>query len=453
MSKRWQISRRRVLRGMGAAIALPMLDAMIPSEALRRAAAFAASPATPPSAAPLRMAAIFFPNGRWMPNWTPADTGANFELPASLAPLESVKKNLLVLSGLTLKNAAALGDGGGDHARSAAAFLTGVHPHKTAGADIRAGVSLDQMIAQHVGEQTRLPSLEMGLEYSAMAGECDSGYSCAYTSHISWRTPQSPMPSESDPGQVFDELFGSDDPNTQIRMKQRSSILDAVAEDAADLNRQLGRADQAKLDEFTTSIREVEKRIDRARQLGIVKPPAGSARPGEIPDDIGQYMRLMFDLLVLAFRTDSTRVATMMTAHEGNNRPYREIGLSEGYHSLSHHGQDPAKIDGVKKIDVYHMKQLAYFLEKLATTPDGDGSLLDHSMILCGSGISDGDRHNHDNLPILLAGRAGGGITPGRHVRYDNYTPLCNLYLSMMKIMGVETPRFGDSTGLATQLA
>jgi hypothetical protein len=327
-----------------------------------------------------------------------------------------------------------------------------MHPHKTAAADIRAGVSIDQMIAQHVGDQTRLPSLEMGLESAAMAGECDSGYSCAYTTHISWRTPSSPMPAEGDPGQVFDQLFGSDDPAEMLRMKQRSSILDAVADDAADLNRQLGKSDQAKLDEFTTSIRDVEKRIDRARKLGVVKPPVGSVRPAGIPDELDHYMRLMFDMMVLAFRTDSTRVATMMTAHEGSNRPYRELGLSEGYHSLSHHGNDPAKIDGVKKIDLYHMQQFAYFLEKLAATPDGDGSLLDHSMILCGSGISDGDRHNHDNLPVLLDGRANGAISPGRHVRYDPHTPLCNLYLSMLGIMGVNTPRFGDSTGMISQL-
>jgi hypothetical protein len=451
MNKRWHISRRHVLRGIGAAVALPMLDAMIPAGALRSAAAYGAS-AAPAAAAPVRMAAVFFPNGRWMPNWTPTATGADFALPPSLAPLESVRKHLLVLSGLNLRNASALGDGGGDHARSAAAFLTGMHPHKTAGADIRAGVSLDQVIAQHIGDQTRLPSLEIGLEYAAMAGECDSGYSCAYTSHIAWRTPQSPMPSSGDPGQIFDQLFGSDDPETRLHVKQRSSILDAVAEDAADLNRQLGKSDQAKLDEFTSSIREVEKRIDRARQLGIVKPPAGVARPEDVPDDMGQYMRLMYDLLVLAFRTDSTRVATMMTAHEGTNRPYRELGLSEGFHSLSHHGQDPAKITGIQKIDVYHMQQFAYFLQKLAATPDGDGTLLDHTLILCGSGISDGDRHNHDNLPILLAGRAGGAISPGRHLRYNDTTPLCNVYLSLLKIMGIDLPRFGDSTGMAMQL-
>jgi hypothetical protein len=450
MSKRWHISRRRMLKGVGAAIALPMLDAMIAPSLLGRVAA---DPITAPGAAPIRMAAVFFPNGRWMPNWTPAATGADFSLSPSLAPLKAFQKDLLVLTGLNLKNATALGDGAGDHARSAATFLTGMHPHKTAGADIRAGISIDQMIAQQVGDSTRLPSLEMGLEYAAMAGDCDSGYSCAYPSHISWRTPQSPMPAETDPGQVFDELFGSDDPLAQRRLKQRASILDAVAEDSADLNRQLGRADQAKLDEFTTSIREVEKRIERIRQLGAIKPPAGVARPGDIPTDYGQYMRVMVDLIVLAFRTDSTRVATLMTSHEGNNRPYREVGLSEGYHTLSHHGQDPAKINGVKQIDVYHMQQFAYFLQKLASTPDGDGTLLDHSMILCGSGISDGDRHNHDNLPVLLAGRAGGALSPGRHVRYDSSTPLCNLYLSMMKIMGIDAPRFGDSTGLAAQLA
>ncbi len=451
MSRLWSISRRAVLRGLGASIALPLLDAMVPPEAGGRggsSAAWAVGAGTDRAAqAPLRTAFVFFPNGRWMPNWTPRAVGHDFVLPPSLLPLQPVRDQVLILSGLALDNAQAKGDGAGDHARSAATFLTGVHPYKTAGADIRAGISVDQMMAQKIGASTLLPSLELGLDHSALAGDCDSGYACAYVSNISWRSAKTPMSLETDPAALFDRLFGSDDPAVIKRLRYRQSILDMVAEDSKALNRRLGQGDRRKLDEFTTCIREIEQRIAKARFRQPVVRPAGLKRPQGVPETTRDYMRLMYDMLALAFQMDFTRVATLMTAHDGSDHTYSELGLTEGHHTCSHHGNDPAKIEAVKKIDQFHMEQFAYFLEKLRSIRDGDSTLLDHCMIVGGGGISDGDRHNHDELPILLAGGGNGAVTSGRHVRYDKNTPLCNLYLSMLEGMGVAAPRFGDSTG------
>lgn len=447
MSGHSRLSRRTVLRGLGAGIALPLLDAMLPRGLMRGGAAAFGSAARAGQAAgtPTRMAFVFFPNGRWMPDWTPGQVGSAFTLPPSLQPLAPVQKDLVVLSNLALANAEAKGDGGGDHARSAAAFLTGVHPYKTAGANIRVGVSVDQVAAGQIGSRTRLPSLELGLEHSSRAGDCDSGYACAYVSNISWRTESTPMAQETDPAAVFVRLFGADDPAAARRLRFRQSILDTVADDARDLGRRLGQGDRHKLDEFATAIREIERRIADVR-----KPPARPADakpPAGVPESYREYTRLMYDMLVLAFQADVTRISTFMTARDGSDHTYTELGLSEGHHTSSHHGNDPAKIAALKKIDRFHMEEFAYFVQKLRSIREGDGTLLDHCMIVAGSGISDGDAHNHNQLPILLAGSANGAIPTGRHIRYDGNVPLCNLYLAMLQAMDVKAERFGDSTG------
>ena len=440
-----------MLRGMGAAIALPLLDAMLPSS-VSAAVSGAAAQAAPP----LRMAMFFLPNGMNMAQFLPTEAGKGYSLTPTLEPLAKVKSELTVLSGLALDGARAQGDGGGDHARSAAAFLTGAHPVKTAGADIHNGVSMDQVAANKIGSETRLPSLELGFDRGQVAGECDSGYSCAYVTNISWRSPVNPMPHEVNPAAVFERLFGSADElanaqNRARRLAERRSILDFVADDSKSLESRLGKADQQKLDEYATSIRQIEKQIEKAR-LAAAKPmDPGMARPTGIPEDFQAHMRLMCDLMIMAFRLDLTRISTCMVARDGSERTYRWLGLSDGHHTLSHHGRKPEKLEAIAKIDRFHVEQYAYMLEKMKSIREGERTLLDNSMILFGAGISDGNRHNHNNLPILLAGRGGGTINPGRHIAFNN-TPLCNLYLSMLDRMGVKEDRFGDSTGQLSEL-
>jgi hypothetical protein len=443
------ISRRTILRGLGASIALPFLDAMLPTSASAAAVA--------QSTAPLRMAMFFLPNGMNMAQFLPTETGKGYSLTPTLEPLAKVKSDLTVLSGLCLDGARAQGDGGGDHARSAAAFLTGAHPVKTAGSDIHNGISMDQVAANKIGSETRLPSLELGFDRGQVAGECDSGYSCAYVTNISWRSPVNPMPHEVNPAAVFERLFGSADElanaqNRARRLAERRSILDFVADDSKSLESKLGKADQQKLDEYTTSIRQIEKQIEKAR-LEAAKPmDPGMSRPIGIPEDFKEHMNLMCDLMIMAFRLDLTRISTCMVARDGSERTYRWLGLSDGHHTLSHHGRKPEKLEAIAKIDRFHVEQYAYMLEKMKSIKEGDRTLLDNSMILFGAGISDGNRHNHNNLPILLAGRGGGTINPGRHIAFNNNTPLCNLYLSMLDRMGVKQDRFGDSTGQISEL-
>jgi hypothetical protein len=454
MSIRSALSRRTVLRGLGTAMALPFLDAMVGGDAVASAAEAAGRALVgggPVSATPKRVAWFFIPNGVNMPNWTPAKTGAGFELPPTLEPLKAVQNYLTVFSGLTQDNGRPKGDGPGDHARSAASFLTGAHPFKTAGANIKLGVSVDQEIAQKVGDMTRFPSIELGLDRGAHAGNCDSGYACAYVDNISWRSATSPMPKEMNPAALFDRMFGTGDKESvaarERRDKTRKSILDFVSGDAKRLQQQLGTGDQEKLDEYQTSIREIEKRIERARidQKNLPKPDM--ARPDGVPGDMAEHMKLMCDLLWLAWRTDMTRVATMMIARDGSNRSYPWLGVKEGHHSVSHHGRDQAKIDAIKKIDHFHIQLFANFVERLKNTPEGSGNMLDNSLIMMGSGLGDGDRHNHDDLPVITVGKGGGMLTPGRHLQYARNTPLNNLFLSMMDGMGLKEQRFGDSTG------
>lgn len=439
------LSRRTLLKGLGVAVSLPWLEAMGPQNAW-------AENAAPQSVAPNRMAFLYVPNGVNIPDWTPTKEGADFDLPAILAPLEKVKKNLLVLTGLTADKARPNGDGGGDHARALSAFLTGAQARKTDGTDIRAGISVDQAAAARVGDKTRLASLEIGTEQGAMAGNCDSGYSCVYSSTMAWRSATQPLPKEVNPKLVFERLFaGAPDASRARRDARRKSVLDFVREDSKGLSVKLGTSDNRKLDEYFSAIRDIEMRIERAEKLPPVKVP-NYAAPTTIPASYEEHIRLMCDLLVLAFQADVTRVSTFVLANEGSNKPYPFINVSEGHHDLSHHGNDQAKKAKIREINIFHAKQLAYLLEKLSSIPEGDGTLLDHSMITYGSGNSDGNAHNHDNLPILVAGGGCGTLKTGRHIRYPKETPLSNLWLSQLNRMEIDVDRLGDSTGTLANL-
>jgi hypothetical protein len=439
---RRHLPRRTFLKGMGAAIALPMLDAMHP--ALARAAK--------PS---LRLAFTYVPNGVTMAEWTPKGQGLGFEFSPVLKPLEPFRKDTLVLSGLAHRNGSALGDGPGDHARAAASYLTGVHPRKTAGADIQNGISVDQIAAQHLAAETRFPSLELGCDDSRTVGNCDSGYSCAYTNSLAWRGPATPMPPETNPRLVFERLFGDLDtslsPETRARrLRHRRSILDLVGERTNELSATLGPSDRRKLDEYLSSIREIERRIEQAEaDLTGITPAID--RPTGIPALYPDYVKLMFDLQIVAFQTDLTRVVTMMMGREGSMRTYPEIGVPDPHHPLTHHRGNTEWIRKVTMINVLQMELFADFVGKLNATPDGDGTLLDHSMVVYGSGLSDGNRHTHEDLPVVLVGR-GGGFKMGRHVVYPKDTPMTNLYLSLLERMGVQAERIGDSTGKIEQL-
>ncbi|MHB8900860.1 MAG: DUF1552 domain-containing protein [Thermoguttaceae bacterium] len=444
------ISRRTVLRGLGAAVSLPWLEAMA---APSRAAA-ADGRANPP----LRLAWFFVPNGMHMPDWTPGEEGPLTTLPPILQPLTEHRAKLIVLSGLALNGGRALGDGPGDHARCVASFLTGAHPFKTDGKDIKNGISIDQAAAQVVGGQTRFPSLELGTEPSSQGGRCDSGYSCVYTSNISWRTPTSPMTKETEPQALFDRLFGSGDvaqdrSGRQRHDRFRKSVLDLVSDEAQSLQKRLGSADRRKLDEYLYAVRQVERELQQTGKLENA-PSEVSAfpRPAGRPADFADHIRLMMDLMVLAMQTDSTRIMSYMFTNAGSNRSYSEIDVAAGHHNLSHHGNDPEKQAQISKINRYHVSIFCHFLDRLAAVPDGDGTLLDHSLLMYGSGLADGNRHDHDNLPILLAGGACGTVRPGRHVRYTKETPLANLYLGMLHRIGGQARSFSDSTGPLDQL-
>jgi hypothetical protein len=434
---RKHLHRRSFLKGMGAVVALPVLDAMTP--ALARAAQ-----------APVRLAFTYVPNGIVMNDWTPAAEGAAYEFTRIMKPLEPFRKDMLVLSGLAHRNGAALGDGPGDHARAGASYLTGVHPRKTAGADIQNGISVDQIAAQHIGDQTRFASLELGCDDSRTIGNCDSGYSCAYTNSLAWRGPATPMPPETNPRLVFERLFGDIDtslsPEVRARrLRYRRSILDLVSERTSQLSSDLGPSDKRKLDEYLTSIREIERRIERAEQDMTHLTP-GIDKPTGVPVEYPDYVNLMFDLQLIAFQTDQTRIVTMMMGREGSMRTYPEIGIPDPHHPLTHHRGNPDWIEKVTQVNSLHVKLFAGFIDKLKSTPDGDGSLLDHSMIVYGSGLSDGNRHAHDDLPIVMFGR-GGGFRMGSHMVYPKQTPMTNLFLTLLDRMGVPSEKIGDSTG------
>jgi hypothetical protein len=433
-----------MLQGVGAAVALPFLDAMRP--------AFGAA-----SPAPVRMAYLYVPNGIVMEEWIPKTevVGAiplPSQLPRITSALSPYRDDLMMLSGLTSNGGRALGDGPGDHGRAGAAYLTGVHPKKTSGKDIQTGISMDQVAAQKLEGKTRFSSLELGCEEGIQGGNCDNGYSCAYSNSISWRTPSSPMPPEIHPRAVFERLFGPDlerDPKRRARRElYEKSILDVVLDDARRLQSSVGGADRRKLDEYLSSIREVEMRIQRTERDNAQGPPAAGAPPASIPTDFGEHARIMMDLLALAFQTDMTRVSTVLLGIEQSHRSYgAEIGIPEAHHGLTHHSGDKEKIEKVTRINCYHMQQFTYLLDKLKGIPEGEGTLLDHCMIAYGAGLSDGNRHEHHNLPLILAGRANGSLKPGRIVRYPDETPITNLYVTMLDKLGVHAESLGDSTG------
>ena len=442
------LPRRTFLRGLGAAVALPLLDAMQPAFAARSAARVST---------PCRLGFAYVPNGIVMENWTPLQAGPGFEVPSILEPLAASRQDWAILSGLTHNSGRALGDGPGDHARAAASYLTGVHPRKTNGADIKNGISVDQVAAQAIGDKTRFPSLELGTEHGRQTGNCDSGYSCAYTNSISWRAEASPMPPEVNPRLVFERLFGKADQDNDPaaiakRQRYQKSILDFVRADTQKVQRELGPTDRRKLDEYLHAVREIEKRIEHAEQDQKEIVPELD-RPAGIPIDYAEHVRLMFDLQVVAFQTDVTRITTFMFGREGSNRTYREIEVPDAHHGLTHHKGDTKKIEAVGKINRYHMEQFAYFIERLRSTPDGDGSLLDHSIIVYGSGLSDGNDHTHCDLPVLMAGRGCGTLHPGRHVRFPDETPMTNLYLSILDRVGVQPDSLGDSNGKLGELS
>ncbi len=437
-----KLSRRTVLRGLGLSLGLPMFDSIAP------VVAHAAE-----AASPTRIAFIFVPNGVHLSQWMPRQEGYGFELPYILQPLSRVKNELLVLSGLTHDKGRSNGDGPGDHARSASVFLTGAQPRKTDGSNIRSGISVDQWAAQAIGDQTKFASLELGCDEGRNAGNCDSGYSCAYSNNISWSSETTPVSKEINPRLAFERLFAGGKPREIDESQQRrsaldKSILDFIAEDASRLQKRLGGNDVHKLDEYLSGVRDIERRIQRseAESNPEINANVDYPVPAGTPNDYAEHIRLLCDIIVLAFQTDTTRVASFMFANAGSNRSYRQIDVPDGHHDLSHHGDDPKKLGKISQINRFHVTQLAYLLERLQSIPEGDGTLLDHSMICYGSALSDGNRHNNENLPVLLAGRGGGTIDPGRHIRYQRETPMCNLFLSMLDRIGAPADFIGDST-------
>ena len=444
------LNRRHFLRGVGACLALPAFEAFSPVIA---AVKEAAPLATTSSGAPLRMAYVYFPNGAHQEHWWPKE-GDSLVLNRTMQPLEFVRHQLQVLGGMDHVNATPGPDGAGDHARASGTFLTGVRVKKTAGADIHAGISIDQLAARRVGHLTRFPSLELTCDAIRKSGSCDSGYSCAYQYNLSWSSPSTPVAPEANPRLVFERLFGAGSPgergrHLKQRQQQQRSILDFVMDDARAIQKNLTARDHEKLDEYLTSVRDLEKRIEQAERFEAPDPAIKT--PDGIPANFQEHIRMMFDMLLLAFQTDSTRIATFLMANEGSNRAFPEIGIPEGHHYLSHHRQQEDMMEKVAEIDLWYMQQFAYFLERMEQTKDVDGrSLLHNSMIVYGCGNADGNRHTHTNLPVILAGAGGGTLNPGRFNKLPSM-PMSNLLLSMADRLGIEgVERLGDSTGRAS---
>jgi len=434
------LSRRTVLRGMGGAVALPLLDAMIPA-----LPAAANTPARPVR----RLGVVYHPNGVIYDRWLPKGIGARFELSPTLAPLQPFREQLTVLTGLYSDQAEALGDGGGDHSRASGTYLTGVHVRKSDSA-VENGISMDQIAAKALENETQLSSLQLTVDENSLVGPCDIGYGCAYSSTLSWLTPTLPLMAENNPRVVFQRLFGSSDstdPRVRTaRLSRDKSLLDSVTDRLQQLQQKLGTSDNRKVNDYLTSIRDVERRIQKAeeqrtKELPDVDQPAG------IPDGFEPHVQLLYDLQVLAYQADLTRVVTFMYGREQTGRPYPQIGVPEPHHSISHHQNDAVKMEKCSAIQVYHVKLFADYLEKLRSTPDGEGSLLDHVIILYGAGLSNSDRHSHGPLPTLLLGGGAGAIKGGRHLVYAEHTPLTNLQVTLLDKMGVQTERIGDSTG------
>ena len=438
---RKHLPRRTFLRGLGVTLALPMLDGMAPAFGLR---ARAAQPVR-------RLGIVYVPNGMYMQNWTPSGGSGPLDVTETLRPLVPHRERMLLVSGLCSEEGIARpGEGAGDHARAAGAFLTGAHPKKTEGHDIRAGVSMDQMAARVLGQETQLASLELSLESADRAGSCDPGYSCAYANTLCWSSPTTPLPMASDPRAVFERLFGTGgttDPAAWLAARRHDrSLLDMVTAKVARLKGELGPRDRVKLDEYLDAVRDVERRIQMAERQTAHELPALD-QPAGVPDRFEDHAKLMFDLQVLAWQADLTRVVTFMLGHETSNRAYPEIGVPDAHHALSHHGGDEMLIERLEKVDRHLTEMFAYYVDRLASTPDGEGTLLDSALLLYGSGLSDGNRHNHHDLPTLLVGGAGGRLTGGRHVQAAPDTPNTNLFLTMLDQLGVHVETMGDSTG------
>jgi hypothetical protein len=435
------LPRRTFLRGLGATIALPLLDAMVP----------AASVLARTAAAPVRrLGFVYIPNGAIMDKWTPAGGERNFELTPILQGMEPFKDQMVVLSGLEQAMAYGMGDGSGDHSRAGAAWLSGVHPKHTEGADIQGGTTIDQLAAAEFGKQTQFASLELGLEVYDMVGMCENGYSCVYLNALSWRTPTTPMFPEANPRVVFERLFGggSTPAERTARLREERSILDSVTGSIQRLQRVLGSGDRARVTEYLDAVRDIERRLQKAEEQNASTPLFVPDRPVGVPDDWEEHAKLMFDLQVAAYQADMTRVITFMLGRELNGTVYPGSGVADGHHNLTHHRYDPVKVAKVEKINTYHINLFSsYYLTKLRNTPDGDGSLLDHMLILYGGGISDGNLHDHSRLPLLLVGGSAGHLQGGRHLKYPDPTPMANLLVSMLDKAGVPIGKVGDSDG------
>jgi hypothetical protein len=440
------ISRRTVLRGIGAAVGLPLLDAMVP--ALTAGQNTAAKPLR-------RLGVVYHPNGFIYDKWLPTGVGSAFEFSPVLSPLEPFRDKLVVVTGLASDQAEALGDGGGDHSRASGTYLTGVHVKKSDSV-VENGISMDQIAAKALERETQLSSLQLTVDDASLVGACDVGYSCAYSSTLSWLTPTLPLMAENNPRVVFDRLFGSSDSTDArvraSRLQQDRSILDSVTDRVKQLQRKLGAADNRKVDDYLASLRDVERRIQKAEEQSSKEVP-DVERPAGIPDGFEPHVALLYDLQLLAFQSDLTRVTTFMYGREQNGRPYPQIGVPEPHHPLTHHQNDAEKMQKCAKIQTYHVQLFANYLAKLRSTPDGDGSLLDHVILLYGGGISHSDRHTHGPLPTLVVGGGAGSIKGGRHLVYPDHTPLTNLQLTLLGSLGVPTEKLGDSNGQLKELS
>ena len=432
-------NRRTFLKGVATTLALPSLSSIAAAGAKGAAA----------TAAPTRLGFVYVPNGVNLEHWLPTGSGRNYQLSNTLKPLAGLKDEFSVMRHLDHDKAWANGDGAGDHARANATFLTGVQARKTSGADIQLGVSVDQLAAKQIGYKTRVPSLELSTDPARSSGNCDSGYSCAYQYNISWHDENTPAPAERDPRLVFEKLFGSGNQVEDARRRHyRKSILDFVKDDAKRLQKRMGATDRSKMEEYLTAVRDIETRIERAENFDFEAPE--DKRPTGIPKSFEEHIAIQFELMALAFETDTTRISSFMLAHDGSNRAFPELGINSGHHELSHHRKNAEHLKKIAQIDLFYTKQLTKFLQRLKDTKEGEGSLLDHSMIVYGSGIADGDRHSHNDLPVVLAGRGNGQLKPGRLIENKEGTPMTNLYLSLLDKMGVDAERIGDSTGRLT---
>ena len=436
------ISRRTVLRGVGTALALPLLDAMVPA---------LAAPAAPAR----RFGVVYHPNGVIYDQWLPKGTGTQFELSPTLKGLEPFKDKLIVITGLFSDQAEANGDGGGDHSRACGSYLTGVHVKKS-DSNVENAVSMDQIAAKAFERETQLSSLQMTADENSLLGSCDLGYSCAYSSTISWLTPTLPLMAENNPRVLFERMFGSSDSTDprvrEARLRQDHSLLDSVNDRVNQLQRRLGAADNRKMNDYLASLRDVERRIQKAEEQSSKALP-DVAQPAGIPDNFDAHVRLLYDLQLLAFQADVTRVITFMYGREQTGRPYPQIGVPEPHHPLTHHQNNPEKMEKCTRIQRHHIALFAEYLGKLRETPDGDGKLLDHTILLFGAGISNSDRHTHGPLPALLVGGGAGTLKGGRHLVYPEHTPLTNLQLTLLNKLGVAAEKLGDSSGQFKELS